>query len=388
MSRFDNIRPYSDDEVPQVISRLLDNNEFIALIGKFTLPQLSRFLPPLSRLLIRKILRNQLRGVSNIRDWQNIAAKYAKRLISTSMDEIVYEGLEEIDKSDPHIFISNHRDIAGDSMLVDYGLHSRGGRTVRIAVGDNLIQKDFATDLMKLNKSFFIQRSVEGVKNMLRALTLSSEYIHHSLEEGESIWIAQSEGRSKDGIDVTDPAIIKMFALAKRKQDFSAVINSLNIVPVSISYEFDPCDLYKARELAVKEAEGKYDKPEGEDLLSLVIGLSGYKGRVILRFGKKLQGEFFSAEDVAEKIDGQIIDLYQLFPVNYYALSLYDEKLFNECVPEELRNQKEQVTDSRFDKRLAECPEDHRRKLIEMYANPVISKCRIQNALVTNAESL
>lgn len=377
VSQFDAIRPYDDNEVPQAISRLLGNDEFVTLIGKFSLPLLYRIFPSISSFLVKKALRRQLGRIKNISDFQQVAAKYATRLIKTSMDEIVYEGLDQIDKGKAHLFISNHRDIAGDSMLVDYGLHTHGGKTVRIAVGDNLIQKEYATDLMKLNKSFFIQRSVEGVKNMFRALTLSSEYIHHSLAEGESIWIAQSEGRSKDGVDLTDPAIIKMFALAKRKENFSEVISGMNIVPVSISYEFDPCDLLKAKELAIKEVEGQYVKPEGEDLLSLVIGLSGYKGRVTVRFGRKLEGEFTSAEEVSKVIDRQILNLYRLYPVNYYALSLHDEILYKECVSEIIRSQKDQVTDAKFDKRLAECPEAHRSKLIEMYANPVISKCRM-----------
>ena len=158
-------------------------------------------------------------------------------------------------------------------MLLDYALYESGFDTVRIAVGDNLVQVGFATDLMKLNKSFFIRRSEEGAKKVYAALLQSSQYIHHSLRNGHSIWIAQSEGRAKDGMDITDPAIIKMFALAERKADFDNLIERLNIVPLAISYEYDSCDIAKALELQVTEQEGVYEKPEGEDLANLARGL-------------------------------------------------------------------------------------------------------------------
>jgi len=372
-NRFDSIRPYYDEEVSGVIRKLLNDREFIRLIGRFRLPLLTRFLPFIADSLIRSTLKKQLEGVGNIREWQEVAAEYARKLIDTSMDDLVFENIENLDTDKPYLFVSNHRDIAGDSMLVNYGLYINGGKTVRIAVGDNLVQKEFATDLMRLNKSFFIQRSVEGVKNLLRALTLSSEYIHFSIQEGESVWIAQREGRSKDGIDLTDPAIIKMFALAKRKEPFPEVIRSLNIVPVSVSYEYDPCDLLKARELSIRDTCGSYSKPEGEDLLSLVKGLSGYKGRVNVSFGELLDGNYESPEAVVREIDRQILGNYKLFPVNYYALSLFNQEKFGQLAlkyPGEFPSEKSNLY---LDQRIEESPSAHRNRLVEMYANPVLS---------------
>ena len=165
------------------------------------------------------------------------------RIIRETTDGFEYSGIESLVPDQSYIFVGNHRDIAGDSMLLDYALYVSGFDTVRIAVGDNLVQVASATDLMKLNKSFFIKRSEEGPKKVYAALLQSSRYIHQSLKDGHSIWIAQSEGRAKDGMDITDPAIIKMFALAERKTDFSELIQRLNIVPTSISYEYDPCDV-------------------------------------------------------------------------------------------------------------------------------------------------
>ena len=382
MDKFDAIRPYYDEEVPGVIENLLQDREFISLIGKFRLPRLTKIIPPLSYLLIRSYLRAQLKGISNIRGWQEVAAGYARRLIDTSMDHLAFANLEHLDLQVPHLFVSNHRDIAGDSMLVNFGLYTHGGNTVRIAVGDNLVQKKYATDIMRLNKSFFIQRSVSGVKNLLRALTLSSEYIHQSLREGESVWIAQREGRSKDGRDLTDPAIIKMFALALRKAAFGEVIKSLSIVPVAVSYEYDPCDLLKAREMSVRESSGRYEKPEGEDLLSLVTGLSGYKGRVVVSFGEPLSDDYESPEAVALEVDRQILSMYQLFPVNYYALSLLDADQYSEMGPRDDKGNLIKSEDKYLDERLQECPPDHRKWLIRMYANPVISKKQLQSRLL------
>ena len=252
-------------------------------------------------------------------------------------------------------------------MLLDYALYTSGLDTVRIAVGDNLVQIGFATDLMKLNKSFIIKRSEEGAKKVYSALLKSSQYIHDSLSEGQSVWIAQSEGRAKDGMDLTEPAIIKMFTLAKRKQKFSDLIRQLNIVPMAISYEYDPCDVQKALELTTIANDGAYIKPRGEDLANLVRGLGGFKGRVALKIGKPLTSNFSSAHDVAREIDRQIKENLVLFPINHWAYS-------------QLAGQKKPIdTDfsDYFSERLSACPEEARPYFLRMYANPVTNKTQV-----------
>jgi hypothetical protein len=274
--------------------------------------------------------------------------------------------------------VGNHRDIAGDSFLVNIALWSSDRPTVRIAVGDNLVQKDFATALMKLNKSFFIKRSEEGARKVYTALMECSQFISESISDGHSVWIAQSEGRAKDGMDVTDPAIIKMFALSKRKQPLGETISKLNLVPVSIAYEYDPCDYLKAKELYIVATEGSYEKPSGEDLLSLVKGLGEFKGRVCLRFGRPLAGTFQTAEEIANAVDRQVLDNYQLFIINYWALR---ELAGTQGVSERFLDTWQALEQSvnfqqtdEFEARYQGCPVEWRTKWLEMYANPVVNK--------------
>ena len=207
----------------------------------------------------------------------------------------------------------------------------------------------------------------------------SSRYIRHSLEEGQSIWIAQSEGRSKDGFDVTDPAIIKMFLLSMPKMPLGEVLSRLKIVPLSISYEFDPCDLAKARQQYVLTRDGAYRKPAGEDLHSLVTGLSGQKGRVILRLGEQLDGDFCSAEEVAMEIDRQIVSRTELFPVNYWALCQLDVEPYLSLH----REARALLETARFDRpaRFDECPKEQLPFLLRMYANPVVNRKKVMGSV-------
>ncbi|MFT7246027.1 MAG: 1-acyl-sn-glycerol-3-phosphate acyltransferase [Candidatus Azotimanducaceae bacterium] len=385
MSKFDDIRPYHDDEVKAVIQSLLTDTEFLDFLGKYHSPRLSQYAGPFVRIVTRYVLRRSLGKVGTIREFQEVISYYAKRIVTETMSQFVFEGLESLEAGKAYLFVGNHRDIAGDSMLVDYALWLSGHETVRIAVGDNLIQREFATSLMKLNKSFFIRRSEEGAKKVYAALLQSSQYIHESIREGASVWIAQSEGRAKNGLDVTDPAIIKMFALAERKASLRDVVQHLSIVPVSISYEYDPCDYLKAKELSAIDEYGEYRKPAGEDLLSLVKGLGEYKGKVYLRFGDLLKGDFDSPEEIANELDHQLLNNYQLYDVNYWAL----QQLAGNSAQDDgdylstwraLRGTVHLEDTGPFETRLANCPEPHRQKWLEMYANPVVNKYRSKSS--------
>lgn len=373
------VRPYTDAEVPLVIERLLNDREFIDFLGRYHSPRLARRLPMVVRYAARRRLRSLIGDIRTIADFQHVVATYAQKLIKETMTAFRHEGVERLDRDCAYLFVSNHRDIAGDSMLVDFALYESGYETVRIAVGDNLVQRQFATDVMKLNKSFFIKRSEEGAKKVYAALLDSSKYIQDSLSDGHSIWIAQAEGRAKDGIDETDPALIKMFVLAERKLPFNEVIGRLKIVPVSISYEFDPCDVLKAKELHAIRAEGQYRKPPGEDLLSLVKGLAGFKGGVVLRFGETLGGRFETPEAVADEIDRQVLSNMALFPVNFLALralaQIAGEDDFS-AAWQKVAACASDVEDARFEARLAACPEAWRPQWLAMYANPIVNKLR------------
>ncbi|SFB79063.1 glycerol-3-phosphate acyltransferase [Marinospirillum celere] len=367
---FDAIRPYRDEEVEEVMARLAEDSEFLTALLRFKFPRLtSSILAPAAKFFISRTIKKHAAKIHSVHDLQLYVEGYMARMLATTTKGLTVDGLENLDPKQSYLFISNHRDIAMDPAMVNYALHTNGMNTVRIAIGDNLLKKSWVTDLMRLNKSFIVQRSAKGVRQMMASFKLLSEYIHHSLkEENHSIWIAQREGRAKNGIDHTDPAIIKMFYMAEKKSDksFAEVIGSLNLVPVALSYEYDPLDVQKARELATKEQEGEYAKSEFEDIQSIAQGIAGFKGRIHLAFGKPLQAEDLENADVAAKaVDAQIRKLYRLFPSNYLALEALGEE-DDIAFPEF-----DTACSADFNEHLAACPPEYRKHWLTMYANPV-----------------
>jgi hypothetical protein len=239
-----------------------------------------------------------------------------------------------------------------DSGLLNYVIYQAGHQTVRPAVGDNLLGDSFAADLMRLNKSFVIQRSVTGKRALYDVLSRTSHYIRHSLAENQSVWIAQREGRAKDGFDRTEPAVLKMLALAWRDdvEALGDMLDCFNLVPVSISYELDPCDRDKAHELAVTSRDGEYHKAPDEDLVSIVRGMTGYKGRVHLHFSPPVRGEFADPESLALEIDRAIVGGLRVFPTQASAardLQLPHVPETGDWLPE---------VRAEFEARLAACP--------------------------------
>lgn len=365
------VRPYQDDEVAEVLGRLSRDPELLGALTQFRLPRLSRFMPGLSRAIASLAIRREVKGVTSVYDFQMRIAHYMDRMIRTTTDDFRVDGLDKLDDDTAYLFIGNHRDISLDPAFVNYALYLAGRDTVRIAIGDNLLKKPYVTDLMRLNKSFIVPRSARGKRAMLAAYHKLSAYIRHSItEDNHSIWMAQREGRAKDGIDRTDGAIIKMMAMARRAEDrdlsIGEAIQELRLVPVSISYEFDPCDVHKARELHAINSQGRYDKQEFEDISSIVAGITGHKGRVHLRFGTPLGPDFDTADEVAAEIDRQVLEGYHLFPSHYLALDTLDDasKLVDLS----------EVTDAdrqRFKTRLGEVPAELREWWLAQYANPV-----------------
>ncbi|MBY4676834.1 1-acyl-sn-glycerol-3-phosphate acyltransferase [Marinobacterium arenosum] len=358
---FQEIRPYRDDEVTEVLNRLLYNEEFVSAVTQYQFPSAAGWLGWLLRPLVRMALARKVGDVCSIRDFQQMVADYMEKMIARSTSKLSCSGIDELDPDQAYLFVSNHRDIAMDPAFVNWTRYQMGMDTVRIAIGDNLLSKDYVSDLMRLNKSFIVKRSAKGPREMMAALTQLSQYIDHSIQAGHSVWIAQREGRAKDGNDQTDPAILKMFYMAHRKQrSFSEAIERLNIVPVSISYEYDPCDYLKAKELAAMASEGRYEKAQYEDIDSIVKGIVGDKGHVHVAYGTPIRGEFESPEALAEEIDRQIIDNYYLHPSNYLAAGENGEF--------------DAQQRAGFEARLAQVADGARDILRQMYANPVINK--------------
>ncbi|MYM64991.1 cytochrome C oxidase Cbb3 [Pseudomaricurvus sp. HS19] len=382
MTDFDDIRPYNDSEVAPAIARVLATPELIRAVARLRFPHLSGVLPWLMRPLVHTYLQHQLRGVNTVDQLQEIIGHYLENMLNRRVSELTVSGLDKLQKDKAYLFISNHRDIAMDPAFVNWAMFHYGFDTVRIAIGDNLLTKPYVSDLIRLNKSFIVKRNISSPREKLKASKHLSAYIHHSIAEDKSnVWIAQREGRAKDGRDVTNSAIVSMIALSKPKpQDFGEYIGELNIVPVSISYEWDPCDAAKARELHAVQTHGRYEKAEHEDVASIAAGIAGEKGHVHLAFGDVLGSEYESTEQVAREIDRQVWNNYVLHPSNHLAY----ERLYSKpsglpvtakgCefvaadYPEEQRE---------LDRRLAGLLPEQQQILLSIYANSVVSHLKL-----------
>ena len=361
MDQFHDIRPYNDDEVAEVLANLINKPDFIHTIIGFRIPNLPKVLRAPLALAVKLVLKRQIAKIHNVHDFQTRVASYMERMIKTTTTNVEYRGIEKLQKGVGYLFISNHRDIAMDPAFVNYGLFLAGLNTVRIAIGDNLLSRPFVSDLMRLNKSFIVKRSANGIREKMAAFGQLSAYINHSITNDHcSLWIAQKEGRAKDGLDKTDPAIIKMFYMNKKKQSsFMDAMQELNIVPVSISYEYDPCAMDKAAELHEKSTTGNYQKSEFEDIDSIKNGIVGQKGKVIVTFGDVLQAGFATPDELVTEIDRQIIGNYAIHSTNAAALAM---------------QQGQPCTDSVFETYMEACPAELRETVLAMYANPAIQQ--------------
>lgn len=319
---YDDIRPFNDGEIASVVERLVNDNEFITAIAHFQFPRLIKHFSWVIFPMIRIALRRKCRNITSVSAIQHEVIAYMERMIANTTTQVSFNGVEKLDKNKNYLFISNHRDIAMDPAFVNWALHHHGFDTVRIAIGDNLLKKPFVSDLMRLNKSFIVKRSAKGIREMIGAFKSLSGYIAHSIQtEQQSIWIAQKEGRAKDGNDQTDPAILKMMYMHGKSQNisFPEYMKSLNIVPVAISYEYDPNDAAKANELCQLATAGEYNKAEFEDIDSIVQGIVGFKGHVNITFGDVIVDDIADANELAERIDQTIDNNYHLHCTNLLA---------------------------------------------------------------------
>ncbi len=377
MDQFQDIRPYHDDEVRPVIDTLLNNSEFISSIASFALPKLYRWLPTVARFLTHRKLATQLNGVNTVKSMQGVIASYMDQMIEKTTSKLTNSGIENLSREKSYLFVSNHRDIAMDPAFVNYMLYHAGFNTMFIAIGDNLLKRPFVSDLMRLNKSFIVKRSLKG-RDLLKSSKQLSEYIHYLVENKDNVWIAQREGRAKDGVDRTDTALLKMLSMARRELGLKESLGALHIVPVSISYEFDPCDTLKADELYQKKELGAYQKDEKSDINSIVQGMIGFKGHVHVAFGEEICLDSDDADAAAALIDRQVVSNYLLQPSNYFAL----EKL-RETDPEfaqDIAPSTEAMTDAsiaEMQQRLDQAPPNIRPYLLQMYANPVLSRAKL-----------
>ncbi|MDG2472702.1 MAG: 1-acyl-sn-glycerol-3-phosphate acyltransferase [Pseudomonadales bacterium] len=388
MTNFDAIRPYNDQESVAAIQRIIASDECLNLIISMKFPRLANFLSWLIRPFFRATLSRKANHIHSVADFQKIVAGYLDAMLAVQTDGVGIHGLENIDFKQPCLFMSNHRDIALDPALVNYAMYQNGADTIRIAIGDNLLTKPFASDLMRTNKSFIVKRSVSGPRELLKTLKNLSAYIWYSLRiDGESVWLAHREGRAKDGLDKTDPAVIKMLTIAKPKtSSLSDYIRELHIVPVSISYQYDPCDALKAHELTTIEQQGSYIKAEHEDIKSIGLGIAGYKGRIDIRFSPALTGDYETAVDVAEALDQTIVSTYQLQSTNLIAYELVygkpalDSALARLGVPVDQLPDTSSMSRQVFLDRMAMISDGDSLSVLNMYANPLVNRLRLLSA--------
>lgn len=318
---FEDIRPFNDAEAKPTLRQTVNDPALSRAVASWLMPSFNKRFPRITQSFIRNALKLYTWNVSSIHHFQTKMAPLLSQLMKRSVSEFTVAGLERLDKDKAYLFVSNHRDIAMDPAVVNWALYQNHVDTVRIAIGDNLLSQPFTSNLMRLNKCFIVKRGLKGMKERFKAAKELSNYIHFSiLEEKANIWIAQREGRAKNGYDQTNSAVIGMFSLSRPKtREYADYINELNIVPVAISYELDPLDVAKAKELHAQETKGTYKKRKNEDMSSIARGLTGWKGRVHLEFGDVLTGEYTSDDDVAKAIDVQIHDLYRPFETHQWA---------------------------------------------------------------------
>ena len=374
---FEDIRPYHDDEVREVIARLMKDKEFISVLARGLMPPVMRN-SWIGNYATSLIFGRQSANLATVGACQDLMASYFEKLVKNTMESLTVEGVEYLDPIERYLFVSNHRDIVLDSACLNYFLRSRGHETARVAVGDNLFSWPYAADVMRINKSFIVKRSADNARESYRSLVRTSEFIWQSIKSGNSVWIAQKEGRSKDGYDRTDPAVLKMLALAhKEGGGIKELSRKVKIVPVSVSYEVDPCALRKAHELCVVQKVGQYEKSQSEDLESMLQGIVGYKGRVHLSISPPLAQQHESLGDLCQKIDEQIVSRIKVYPTHVEGVSrlAITDKSFagldGSGVPELEAAMTSMLAD------LDSCPEEEKTFFLLQYANVLKNKLEV-----------
>ncbi len=372
---YDEIRPYGPGEVKPAVEALLADRQFMTML---------RGMVPLPKGLIRFIVKTMFIGVNTPLDFQK---RYMKHVVNYVLrkcsDGCTFAGHPLPDKAPRHTYVSNHRDIVLDAAILDVKLVESGyDNTVEIAIGDNLLIYPWIRTLVKLNKAFTVKRGLSP-RQLLESSMLMSRYIHHAVtEKGENIWIAQREGRAKDSNDRTQESVLKMLS-------YGGDLSELNIVPLSISYEYDPCDFLKAKEFQLKRDNPSYRKTKQDDLENMKTGIMGYKGRIHYECAPCIntwlgelkgmpKGEYFA--EVARRMDVEIHRGYRLFPCNYIALDILngnrehqkeytpaDEKRFEDYIQKQIAKIDIPNKDVAY----------LRERIISMYANPAKNKLAV-----------
>lgn len=371
MSKFDAIRPFYDAEVNEAIRSALHHPMMKALMN-FTFPDVED-----------EAWKSQLLRTHSIRDFQiNFIYQSVLKVLEKSSDGITTSGFENLKKNTSYLFISNHRDILLDTSLLNASLYDHGLVMTASAIGDNLVKKQFLHTLSRLNRNFLVQRSLSP-RELLQSSKLMSEYVCQLLRrENRSVWIAQREGRTKDGNDQTQQGVLKMLAMGSDEDHVLTYFRKIKIVPVSISYEYDPTDALKIPQLMAAARQEIYVKEKNEDFVTLMSGIMGQKKRIHIHIGTVLDKELEVIESecdapnkqiqaVAQAIDDQILSTYKLWPTNYIAYDmLYKTHKYASCYSES----EKMLFERRLELRIDESDAIAVQNFLLMYANPVINQ--------------
>ena len=366
---FDDIRPYLDSEIPAAMQRIAADPRF---------PLVCRYLFPERSVQEVAAVLGRCRSAEEFQRRFMYHAIYS--LVHKTTDGLSVEGMERLDPHCNYLFVSNHRDIVLDAAFLQVLLLDAGRRTSEITFGANLMQGQTIIDAGRSNKMFRVERptTVTSAREFFIRSKYLSEYIHYTIKEkGESVWIAQRNGRTKDGRDATDQGIIKMFGLGGGSDKVEALA-SLNIVPLSISYEWEPCDVLKALELYARSTGQPYIKKPGEDMNSILTGITQPKGRVHLAVCepisradleplRDLPSAAFNRE-VAALLDSRINPAYRLYPNSYIAHDLLKGKRSHSYTDAE------RAAFLKHLDTLSDYPESVREYLLGIYANPLEAK--------------
>lgn len=378
MQKFDSIRPFYDTEVNDALSDVIQHPMMKALMN-FSFPDVAD-----------EVWKEQLKRTHSIRDFQcNFIYQSVRKILEKSSEGLTTSGFEHLEKNTSYLFISNHRDILLDTTLLNATLFEHGLVMTASAIGDNLVKKSFLKILAKLNRNFLVLRGLSP-REMLQSSKLLSEYIKQLLlHENRSVWIAQREGRTKDGNDATNPGVLKMLGMASEDKNVMEYFKKIKIVPVSISYEYDPTDVLKMPQLMAEANNEIYVKEKNEDFQNILSGVLGQKKRIHIHIGKVIDSEIdtiVANEENANKqilalaqaVDDAILTNYKLWPTNFIAYDiLHKTNQYSHLYTE---NEK-----SLFERRL-EMRIDHDNPVLlegflSMYSNPVVNKLKYTNAL-------
>ncbi|MNS39902.1 hypothetical protein D3C72_722020 [compost metagenome] len=378
MQRFDAIRPFYDSEINEALRDVV-NHPMMKTMMNFTFPDVED-----------EVWKEQLKKTHSIRDFQcNFIYNTIQKVLEKSSEGLTTSGFEKLEPNTSYLFISNHRDILLDTTLLNVCLFEHGLVMTASAIGDNLVKKAFLATLAKLNRNFLVLRGLTP-REMLQSSKLLSEYMGQLLlRENRSVWIAQREGRTKDGNDETNPGVLKMIGMGSDEENLMDYFKKLKIVPVSISYEYDPTDVLKMPQLMAEANNEVYVKDKNEDFMTIISGIMGTKKRIHISVGDVLDTEIdqIVAENdnankqvqaLAQTIDDVILKNYQLWPTNFIAYDILNET--NKFAHKYKENEK-QLFERRLEMRIGSDNPVTRQGFLAMYANPVVNKLKYQDVI-------